>query len=97
MGKYTFLSKWTVLILTIIAVMLAAIGWRLAFAMQPNHLLIGLALVLVGMFTYAIAWIVALLDSLQERKFFWSVGLILLLPFAIGPLLYSFVGPRNTR
>ena len=46
---------------------------------------------------YGFGWIIAFLDSLQERRFLWTLGLIILLPLLVGPLLYSFFGPRNTR
>ena len=45
----------------------------------------------------AFAWIIALVDSIQERKYLWSVGLFVLLPFGIGPIIYSLIGPKNTR
>ena len=62
-----------------------------------NHPLRGVLILVLGFLLYAVAWIVAMLDSIQEKKFAWSVGLVLLLPFGIGPLLYSLIGPRNTK
>ncbi len=92
--KYTFLSKWTVLILTIATFGLTYLGTRL-FAEGQG--LWGALAFIVGFLIYAVAWIVALVDSIQERKFVWSVGLLLLLPFGIGPIIYSLIGPKNTR
>ncbi len=92
--KYTFLSKWTVLILTIATFGLTYLGTRL-FAEGQG--LWGALAFIVGFLIYAVAWIVALVDSIQERKFVWSVGLFLLLPFGIGPIIYSLIGPKNTR
>jgi len=96
MFKYTFLSKWTVLILTVITAALFFVGYT-QFAATPSHFVKGGLVVALGFLIYAFAWIVALLDSIQEKKFGWSVGLVLLLPFGIGPLLYSLIGPRNTK
>ncbi|HST90354.1 MAG TPA: hypothetical protein VLJ14_18405 [Ktedonobacterales bacterium] len=96
MFKYTFLSKWTVLILTVITFALAFLAIN-QFTATPNHPFRGVLILVLGFLLYAVAWIVALLDSIQEKKFAWSVGLILLLPFGIGPLLYSLIGPRNTK
>lgn len=92
--KYTFLSKWTVLILTIATFGLTYLGTVL---FNQGHTLWGVLTLLVGFLVYAFAWIIALVDSIQERKFIWSVGLLLLLPFGIGPIIYSLVGPKNTR
>jgi hypothetical protein len=92
--KYTFLSKWTVLIMTVITIALSFIAFN---QFGTNHPLRGGLILLLGFLVYAVAWIVALLDSIQEKKFGWSVGLVLLLPFGIGPLLYSLIGPRNTK
>jgi len=92
--KYTFLSKWTVLIMTVITIALSFIAFN---QFGSNHPLRGGLILLLGFLIYAVAWIVALLDSIQEKKFGWSVGLVLLLPFGIGPLLYSLIGPRNTK
>jgi hypothetical protein len=92
--KYTFLSKWTVLILTILTFGLGYLG---AYLIAHQGGLWGTLALLVGFLVYAFAWIIALIDSIQERKFVWSVGLFLLLPFGIGPIVYSLVGPKNTR
>jgi len=98
--KVTFLSKWTVLLLTIISIALTVIGVLIGqgnfFGMASN---IGLALLayVVAAIIYAIAWIVALLDSIQEKRWGWLVVLIILLPFWIGPVLYALIGPKNTK
>ncbi|HEY7339348.1 MAG TPA: hypothetical protein VH591_00585 [Ktedonobacterales bacterium] len=98
--KMTFLSKWTVLLLTIISIALTVIGVLMAqgnfFGMASNF---GLALLayVVAAIIYAFAWIVALLDSIQERRWGWLVVLIILLPFWIGPVLYALFGPKNTK
>lgn len=92
--KYTFLSKWTVLILTILTFGLSYGGTVL---INQGKGLLGALTLLVAFLIYAFAWIIALIDSIQERKFIWSVGLFLLLPFGIGPIIYSLVGPKNTR
>jgi hypothetical protein len=101
--KYTFLSKWTVLILTLATAALGALGFALLGATFGGNLQLqhngGLAILafLAAFAVYALAWIVGFLDSLQETRFGWSIGLVLLLPFLIGPVLYSVFGPRNTR
>lgn len=92
--KYTFLSKWTVLILTILTFGLSYGGTVL---INQGKGLLGVLTLVVAFLIYAFAWIIALIDSIQERKFVWSVGLLLLLPFGIGPIIYSLVGPKNTR
>ena len=98
--KVTFLSKWTVLLLTIISIALTVIGVLIGqgnfFGMASN---IGLALLayVVAAIIYAIAWIVALLDSIQEKRWGWLVVLIILLPVWIGPVLYALIGPKNTK
>lgn len=92
--KYTFLSKWTVLILTILTFGLGYLG---TYLIAHQEGLWGWLAIVVAFLVYAFAWIIALIDSLQERKFVWSVGLLLLLPFGIGPIIYSLVGPKNTR
>jgi hypothetical protein len=60
---------------------------------------VGFALLalLVGLLVYAFAWIIALLDSIQERKVAWMILLVPLLPVSVGPLPYRFLGPRNTK
>jgi hypothetical protein len=98
--KYTFLSKWTVLILTVITVGLFILFTSLTFQTPINlasNIGLGLLMLLLAVIVYAIAWIVGFIDSIQERAYGWTVALFLLLPFFIGPLLYSFFGPKNTR
>ena len=34
---------------------------------------------------------------IQERRWGWLIALIILSPFLIGPLLYSVIGPKNTK
>ena len=93
--KYTLLSKWTVLILTLVTAGLIIGGVKMAFG--GGNIGPGILLMVLGALIYAIAWFVALFDSIQERRFGWSVGLIVLVPFLIGPALYGLVGPRNTK
>jgi hypothetical protein len=101
--KYTFLSKWTVLILTLATAALGALGFAFLGATYGGNLQLahnagfGILAFLVAFAAYSLAWIVGFLDSLQESRFGWSIGLVLLLPFLIGPVLYSAFGPRNTR
>jgi len=97
--KYTFLSKWTVLILTLITIALIAVGVLLAQGGVFGSSNIGLSLIayLVAAVVYLVAWIVALFDSIQERRWGWLVALIILSPVLIGPLLYSVIGPKNTK
>ena len=97
MGKYTFLSKWTVLALTVITLALTYFGYTQIFVVHPSQVFAGILLILIGAVSYALAWIVAVIDSLQERRFLWTLGLLVMLPIAIGPLLYSIIGPKNTR
>jgi hypothetical protein len=93
--KYTFLSKWTVLILTLITAGLAYYGVStLGHGGDTGFALLALV---GGLIVYAFAWIIALLDAIQERKLAWIILLIILLPVWVGPLLYSFLGPRNTK
>lgn len=92
--KYTFLSKWTVLILTILTFGLVYLG---TYLIAHQEGLWGWLTLLVSLLIYAFAWIIALVDSIQERKYLWSVGLFVLLPFGIGPIIYSLIGPKNTR
>jgi hypothetical protein len=91
--KYTFLSKWTVLIMTLLAAGLVVYG---AMGMQ-SHAGYALLAFFGGLVIYGLSWVVALLDSIQERAWFWTIMLFLLLPLAIGPVLYSFGGPKNTK
>jgi hypothetical protein len=100
--KYTFLSKWTVLLLTLVTAALAGLGYVLAFgfpgsASSSSHPFYAILALLAGLAIYLVAWIIAVLDSLQERRWGWFIGMLLLLPLWIGPLLYSFFGPRNTK
>ena len=88
--KYTFLSKWTVLGLTAAAGGLFYAAFGPVSSQRWTFTLLGLAL-------YGFGWVIALLDSLQERRFLWTLGLIILTPLLVGPLLYSVFGPRNTR
>lgn len=98
--KYTFLSKWTVLILTVLSVALTVVGVLLAqgrlFDMGSNFGL-GLVAFVVAAIVYAIAWFVGLFDSIQEKRWGWTIVLIILLPVWIGPLLYALIGPKNTK
>jgi uncharacterized oligopeptide transporter (OPT) family protein len=98
--KYTFLSKWTVLVLTIVTAGLVVLFTSLTFQTPIdgiNNPALGILLLLLAILVYAIAWIVGFIDSVQEKAYGWTVALFLLLPFFIGPLLYSFFGPKNTR
>ena len=97
--KYTFLSKWTVLILTVLTAALIVIGVLLAAGgtFGPSNIGLSLLAYLVAAILYFIAWVVALFDSIQERRWGWLVSLIILSPVLIGPLLYSLIGPRNTK
>ena len=92
--KYTFLSKWTVLILTLITFGLVYLGISLIGRGQTFSAVLAL---LVAALIYVFAWFIALFDSIQERRWGWLVGLIILLPFGIGPIVYSVIGPRNTK
>ena len=99
--KMTFLSKWTVLLLTIVSIALAGVG---ALFLQPQgifnsgqNILLGIVAFVVAFIIYAFAWIVALLDSIQGRRWGWLVVLIILLPVWIGPVLYALIGPKNTK
>jgi hypothetical protein len=92
--KYTFLSKWTVLFLTLITFGLTFLGiWLIG----QNHALQGALALLVGALIYVFAWFIALFDSIQERRWGWLIGLLVLLPVGLGPIVYSLIGPRNTK
>ncbi len=93
MFKMSFLSKWTVLILTLITIGLVFVG----VSQFGQRTVASILVFVLAALIYAFAWIVALLDSIQEKKFGWSVGLVLLLPFFIGPAVYSLIGPKNTK
>jgi hypothetical protein len=99
--KYTFLSKWTVLLLTLVTVGLATLGYYLAFGVQtPNvqpHPFYAILALLGGLAIYLFAWLIGVLDAIQERRWGWFIAMLLLLPLWIGPLLYSLFGPRNTK
>jgi|SRR6185312_4967158 len=98
--KYTFLSKWTVLILTLLTAALIVVGVMLTqpggLFGQSNGWLAALSFVIAAI-VYFIAWVVALFDSIQERRWGWLITLIILSPVLIGPLLYSLIGPKNTK
>ena len=93
-------SKWTVLILTIVTVGLVVLFTSMTFQTPINMASnIGLGILLL---------LLAILDvrhRLDRRLHRFDSGegvrldvaLFLLLPFFIGPLLYSFFGPKNTR
>jgi hypothetical protein len=91
--KYTFLSKWTVLILTLLTGGLTAYG-VINLTSQAGYAVLALV---GGLILYALAWIIAFIDSIQERSWAWTIFLLVLLPIWIGPLLYSFIGPKNTK
>jgi hypothetical protein len=95
--KYTFLSKWTVLILTVVTAALAYVGFSFLNGTFGTNALLGTLALLVGGLVYAIAWIIGFADSIQERRWGWTVALVILLPVWVGPLLYSLFGPRNTK
>jgi hypothetical protein len=58
---------------------------------------IGFLAIVIGSLIYTLAWLIALLDSLQAGRIGWSVAMILLLPLGIGPLLYGILGLSRTR
>jgi hypothetical protein len=98
--KYSFLSKWTVLILTAITIGVGILAISMTFQWPfdlASNIGLGVLLLLVAALVYAVAWIVGFIDSIQERAYGWTVALIVLLPFFVGPLLYSFLGPKNTK
>lgn len=91
--KYTFLSKWTSLILTVVTAGLAYYG----YVNIQHHVGYAVLIFLGAVAVYGLAWLIALFDSIQERRFGWTILLFLLLPLWIGPLVYGFFGPRNTK
>lgn len=93
--KYTFLSKWTVLILTLLSIGLVFGAVQLGF--KGIHVVTSPLMIVVALIVYIFAWFIAFFDSIQERRLGWTVGLIVMLPIAIGPLVYSIVGPKNTK
>lgn len=98
--KVTFLSKWTVLILTVITAVLIYGGVLLSNGSFPgigSNALLAILAFIVAAVLYALAWFVGLFDSIQERRFGWTVALVILSPVLIGPLLYSLFGPKNTK
>jgi hypothetical protein len=95
--KYTFLSKWTVLVLTVVTAGLAYWGYILFTANDPQVHGWAAAAIAAGLLVYGIAWLIAVLDAVQERRWGWTIGLFLLVPLWIGPLLYGFIGPKNTK
>lgn len=98
--KYTFLSKWTVLLFTLVSAALTVVGVLLAQGRllgQGSNIGLSVLAFVIAAIIYAIAWFVALFDSIQEKRWGWLVALIVLLPVWIGPLLYALIGPRNTK
>jgi len=95
--KYTFLSKWTVLILTVATAAAIVFGVRWTFGDGSTNVGAGILLLVVGLVVYAIAWLIALIDSIQERHFGWSIILIVLSVFLVGPAIYGLIGPKNTK
>lgn len=100
--KYSFLSKWTVLLLTVVAGVLGFLGIGQAFGSAfgvsfTQHIGLGIVGLVVAALCYLFAWVVALLDSIQERRWGWTILLLLLSVVLIGPLLYSLIGPKNTK
>ena len=93
--KYTLLSKWTVLGLTVATSGMIVGGVKLVGGggNTPG----GVLLILAGVLVYGLAWIVAFLDSIQEKRFGWVIGLIVLFPFVVGPAIYGVLGPKNTK
>jgi hypothetical protein len=97
------LSKWTVLLLTLVTAGLIVLGFGLfgatfggAIQLEPN-IGLGVLSLLGAVAVYALAWVIGFIDSIQERRFGWTAAMVVLVPFLIGPVLYSVFGPRNTR
>jgi hypothetical protein len=84
----------TLLIMSLISVGLTALGF---IEIKSHQTGVGLLAIVIGSLIYTLAWIIALLDSLQDGRVGWSVALILLLPLGIGPLLYGILGLGRTR
>jgi hypothetical protein len=95
MMKYTLLSKWTVLGLTVVTGGMITGGIKLLGG--GGNTPVGILLLIAGVVVYGIAWIVAFLDALQERRFGWALGLIPLGLILIGPAVYGLLGPKNTK
>jgi len=93
--KYTLLSKWTVLGLTVATAGMLTGGIKLLGG--GGNTPAGILLIVVGALVYGIAWLVALFDSIQERRFGWVLGLIVLFPVVVGPAIYGLLGPKNTK
>jgi hypothetical protein len=93
--KYTFLSKWTVLILTLLSGGLVYGAIQLGF--KGLHVVTSPLMIIIALLLYIFAWFVAFFDSMQEKRFGWTVGLIVMLPIAVGPIVYSVFGPKNTK
>jgi hypothetical protein len=75
--------------MSLIAFGLTAFGFMEAKSHQSS---VGLLAIIIGSLVYTLAWIIALLDSLQSGRSGWSLALIVLLPLGIGPLLYGIFG-----
>jgi len=91
--KYTLLSKWTVLGLTVATGGMITGGIKLL----GSSTFAGILLLVGGVLVYGIAWIVAFLDAIQEKRFGWALGLIPLGLVLLGPAVYGLLGPKNTR
>src|SRR5260370_38535545 len=63
--KYTFLSKWTVLILTLVALGLTFGGYQVAFGPGQHNTALVIVGITVGLLFYVFGCVIALLASLQ--------------------------------
>jgi ABC-type Co2+ transport system permease subunit len=90
--QYVTRARWALVLMTVIAIGLMVLGYWQSSTGQTGT---GLAAIMVGGLVYALAWAIGVLDSLLARRLGWSLALILLLPFGIGPLLYSIFGLRS--
>lgn len=98
--KYTFLSKWTVLIMTVLTIGLTVLGVGLvggSYSALGQHVPFGLLAIIVGLLIYFVAWIIALVDSIQEKRYGWTVAVFLLGAVGLAPIVYSLFGPKNTK
>ena len=86
-------ARWALVFMTVTAIGLTGLGYWQSSTGQTGT---GLAAIIVGGLVYALAWMIGVLDSLQTRRLGWLLALILLLPIAIGPLLYSIFGLRSS-